>query len=236
MTIAIIAAMKEEAAVFKSRLTDVQPIDIPLGGFWTGKHDGRETLLLQCGIGKANAAAAAAVLMDRFRPELIVHYGAAGGLDPELGVGDTVVATEVAYSDADATAFGYAYGQVPQMPARYPADPRIAELARAALADAGLPGTIKFGLVTTADSFISQPEKASLFRRLFPEARATDMEGAAIVQTAFRFGVPWVVVRSLSDLAGHEAADSFDSNLDLAAERSADAAELILRRYRAWAG
>jgi adenosylhomocysteine nucleosidase len=57
------------------------------------------------------------------------------------------------------------------------------------------------------------------------------MEGAAVVQTAYQFGVPFLAVRSLSDLAGVEAADSFDANLDLAAANSAAVVVALVAAY-----
>ncbi|MXO81708.1 5'-methylthioadenosine/S-adenosylhomocysteine nucleosidase, partial [Paenibacillus sp. OT2-17] len=77
----------------------------------------------------------------------------------------------------------------------------------------------------------SQAERAHFIRSQFPEAKVTDMEGAAVVQTAYQFGVPFLAVRSLSDLAGVEAADSFDSNLDLAAANSAAVVVALVAAY-----
>lgn len=232
MKLAIIAPMEEEAAAFKPRLANLRRTgdgEVPI---YVGELNGSETILLQCGIGKANAAWTTALLIERYRPDGILHYGVAGGLNPELRVGDTVVATELVYSDVDATAFGYAYGQVPQMPASYPADERLLGIARRAVAEAPLEGAIVSGLVTTADSFVNRPSLAASIRSRFPSAQATDMEGAAVAQTAYRLGVPCLVVRSLSDLAGEDAKTTYQSNVDLASERAAAAAGAIALAWR----
>lgn len=232
MTIAIIAAMEEEAAALKGRLEGIHTIAEAGGVFHKGKLGGKDVVLLECGIGKANSALTTALLIDKFKPELIIHYGAAGGLDPELQIGDIVVATELAYSDVDATAFGYAYGQVPQRPARYAARPELLNFARRTLEGRSFGGRLVYGLITTEDSFIHRPERAARIRELFPETRATDMEGASIAQAAHQFGVPLLVVRALSDIAGREAAGSFKSYVDLAASNSGNVAELLAASYQ----
>lgn len=231
MSIAIIGAMEEEIADLKAQIEGIKMTQIANGIFYTGQLEGKEVILLQSGIGKANAASTTALLIERFSPELVINTGSAGGLDPALHVGDVVVATELTYSDVDGTAFGYTYGQVPQMPASYPVDPALLAFATEALGETRIEGQIVNGLITTADSFISQAERAHFIRSQFPEAKVTDMEGAAVVQTAYQFGVPFLAVRSLSDLAGVEAADSFDSNLDLAAANSAAVVVALVAAY-----
>ncbi|BBI30613.1 5'-methylthioadenosine/adenosylhomocysteine nucleosidase [Cohnella abietis] len=231
MSIAIIAAMEEEAAELKSQIDHIQTVTVAGGVFHSGQLRGKDIILLECGIGKVNAALTTAVLIDRYRPELIIHYGAAGGLDPALKIGDIVVATEVAYSDVDVTAFKYEYGQVPQRPARYSVEKKLIDVVQQSLAGKFFGGHIVYGLITTEDSFIYQPERSRRVRSLFPETKATDMEGASIAQTAHQFGVPFIVIRSLSDLAGNEAAGSFKSNVGLAARHAGNVAAEIVALY-----
>ena len=80
---------------------------------------------------------------------------------------------------------------------------------------------VAFGPILTADSFMSDPARVSVIRADFPQAFASDMEGAAIAEAAYQCGVPFLNVRSISDIAGQKAAESFDENLDLAAMRAA---------------
>uniref|UniRef100_UPI001D1582D4 5'-methylthioadenosine/adenosylhomocysteine nucleosidase n=1 Tax=Cohnella sp. REN36 TaxID=2887347 RepID=UPI001D1582D4 len=207
MRVAFIAPMSEEAAPLLGRFDHASETTVAGASFYAGELAGRETLLLRCGIGKTNAAWTTAVLIERYRPDLILHYGVAGGLAAGLRVGDVVLATELAYSDVDATAFGYEYGQVPQMPSRYPVEPGLLALAERAASSAGTEGRLARGLITTADAFVNRPEQAAAIRAHFPEVQAIDMEGAAIAQTASRFGVSCLVVRALSDLAGVEGRD-----------------------------
>ncbi|BCG57884.1 5'-methylthioadenosine/adenosylhomocysteine nucleosidase [Paenibacillus sp. URB8-2] len=226
MSIAIIGAMEEEVEVLRSRLENVRRTEAAGGSYYSGTLEGRDIVLLQSGIGKVNAALTTTLLIERYQPELIINTGAAGGIGSSLRIGDVVVGTELAYSDVDATAFlQYEYGQVPRMPARYPVPEEFLALARQLAAARKQDGRVLTGLITTADSFIGSKEAADFIRGRFPESLATDMEGAAIAQTAYRFGVPFLAVRAISDLAGSEAEGLFTSHLDLAA---VNAAEFVL--------
>ncbi|MNC33480.1 5'-methylthioadenosine/S-adenosylhomocysteine nucleosidase [compost metagenome] len=231
MSIAIIGAMEEEVAPILSKLKDFRSLKAGGGRLYAGVLDGQEVVLLQSGIGKVNAAVATALLLERFHCELIINTGAAGGLAAGLSVGDVVIAEELVYSDVDATAFSYAYGQVPQMPQRYPVAAGLLAQAQKLVRSGGRQEQIVTGLITTADSFISDPQRAVSIISRFPEAKATDMEGTAIAQTAYQFGVPFLAVRAISDIAGSEAAGLFKAHLEMAARNSADVVLEILARY-----
>ncbi|WP_025688363.1 5'-methylthioadenosine/adenosylhomocysteine nucleosidase [Paenibacillus zanthoxyli] len=222
MSIAIIGAMEEEVEWLLGRLENVHRSEAAGGMYYTGTLDGREIVLLQSGVGKVNAALTTALLIERYEPELIINTGSAGGIGSGLRIGDVVVGTELAYSDVDATAFErYVYGQVPRMPARYPVQEEFLALARQLSTARESEESVFTGLITTADSFIGRREAADLIRERFPESLATDMEGAAVAQTAYRFGVPFLAVRAISDIAGTAAEELFTSNLDLAALNAA---------------
>ncbi|WP_163115820.1 5'-methylthioadenosine/S-adenosylhomocysteine nucleosidase, partial [Acinetobacter baumannii] len=83
---------------------------------YTGKINGVDVALLKSGIGKVAAAIGTTLLLEHFRPDVVINTGSAGGLDAKLNVGDIVVSTEVRYHDADVTAFGYEPGQMAQCP------------------------------------------------------------------------------------------------------------------------
>ncbi len=125
--IAIMTAMPEEMEPLRALL---QPKEIYHNKVVHIEQAG-DLLLLQSGIGKANAAAACALLFQLFKPAALLNIGSAGGFAHDLHFGDVVVATELLYSDADATCFNYRLGQVPQMPPTYPADPQLLAAAQA---------------------------------------------------------------------------------------------------------
>lgn len=223
--IAVMTAMTEEMEPLRAPLPAEEVYHNKVVHIWRAG----DLLLLQAGIGKANSAAATALLLQQFAPDALINIGSAGGFAYDLHFGDVVVATEMLYSDVDATCFNYRLGQVPQMPPCYPADQRLLELARATAAQPEFAGKIRFGQVLTSDSFMSDPVRADYLRQTFPAALASDMEAAAAAQIAYTFGTPFLNLRSISDIAGQKAAQSFDDNLELASNRAVNFCRAILR-------
>ncbi|PQD96427.1 5'-methylthioadenosine/S-adenosylhomocysteine nucleosidase [Pradoshia eiseniae] len=220
MKIAIIGAMEEEVAVLREKIEESESVVIANTEYTSGKMHGADVILLKCGIGKVNAAMGTAVLLEKFKPDFIINTGSAGGYNPDLNVGDIVISTEVRHHDVDVTAFGYEYGQVPKLPAGFMADEKLVEIA-ARIAE-GIEGVqAGKGLIVTGDVFMSDPARADFVRGQFPQLQAVEMEAAAIAQVAYQFGVPFVVTRALSDIAGKESDVSFDQFLDQAARHSA---------------
>lgn len=231
MAIGIIGAMEEEIEWLYGQMEKVHREDAAGGVYYSGTLEGRDIVLVRSGVGKVNAAIAAALLIERYRPELILCTGTAGGIGSGQRIGDVVVGVELAYSDVEATAFSrYVYGQVPRMPARYAAPEEHVNLARI-IAGGQTENRVAFGLITTADSFIGRQEAADFIRGRFPESLATDMESAAFAQTAYNFGVPFLAIRSVSDIAGSEAGGLFAANLELAALNSARFVREWVKQY-----
>lgn len=227
-TIAVMTAMSEEMEPLREAL---HPQEVYRNKVVLIEKAG-DLLLMQSGIGKANAAAACALLFQLFQPAALLNIGSAGGFARDLHFGDLVVATEMRYSDVDATCFNYQPGQVPQMPPAYPAAPWLLNAAKAAARLPRFAGHIRFGQVLTSDSFMSSPSLADRLRQDFPQALASDMEGCAAAQIAYVFSRPFLNLRSISDIAGEEAAASFDDNLELAANRAVDFCLTLLERLR----
>ncbi|MEK4950922.1 5'-methylthioadenosine/S-adenosylhomocysteine nucleosidase [Bacillus sp. FSL W8-1127] len=221
MKIAIIGAMEEEVAILRNQIKSSSTDTIANSEYTSGKLKGADVVLLKSGIGKVNAAMSTAVLLYHYQPDVVINTGSAGGLNPELQVGDIVISTEVRHHDVDATVFGYEYGQVPQMPAAYLADKRLIEAAaRSAETLTGV--QVVKGLITTGDSFMSDPDRVESIRHKWNDLQAVEMEAAAIAQVCYQFGTPFVIIRSLSDIAGKESNISFDQYLEKAARNSAE--------------
>jgi adenosylhomocysteine nucleosidase len=181
---------------------------------------GTDVILLRSGIGKVNAAMSTTILLEKYKPDFIINTGSAGGFNPALNVGDVVISTEVRHHDVDVTAFGYEYGQVPQLPAAFLADEKLRSVAEsAALEMAEI--QVEKGLIATGDSFMQDPKRVEFVRTKFENLQAVEMEAAAIAQVAHQFGIPFVIIRSLSDIAGKESEVSFDQFIDKAAHNSA---------------
>ena len=225
MRIGVIGAMEEEVELLRKQLANHSVTEIANSEFTTGTYKGQELILLKSGIGKVNAAMSTTILLQGFKPDIVLNIGSAGGFDPDLEVGAVVISDEVRHHDVDATVFGYEIGQVPQMPAAYKANKELIELAVQAVDEIG-EHQHAVGLIATGDSFMSDPQRVAHVKRLFPDMKAAEMEAAAVAQVCFQYDTAFVVIRALSDIAGKESSVSFDEFLPVAAKHST---EIVLR-------
>ena len=134
-TIAVIGAMQPEIELLKGRLNNRESQHFGAFEIHCGELHGKRIVLTLSGIGKVNAAAATATAILKFSPDCVINTGSAGGLAQGLKVGDVVIGSETAHHDVDVTAFGYAIGQVPQLPPAFASDHALVTAAeRAAVA------------------------------------------------------------------------------------------------------
>ncbi|MCQ6273599.1 5'-methylthioadenosine/S-adenosylhomocysteine nucleosidase [Bacillus sp. V3B] len=220
MKIAIIGAMEEEVTILRDRIEDKTVEMIAGCEFTFGKMDGVEIVLLRSGIGKVNAAMSTTILLEKYTPDYVINTGSAGGYDPSLNIGDLVISSEVRHHDVDVTVFGYEYGQVPQLPPAFLADKELIKAAEEGAKEISEIQTTQ-GLIATGDSFMNDPVRVDYIRDKFSDLKAVEMEAAAVAQVAHQFQVPFVIIRSLSDIAGKESELSFDQFLEKAALHSA---------------
>lgn len=231
MRIGIIGAMDEEVDLLRSKMADIEEINLAGSEFYNGKIDNQEVVLLKSGIGKVNAAMGTALLIEKFHPDVIINTGSAGGFHKELNVGDVVISTEVRHHDVDVTIFGYEYGQVPRMPAYFSPNDNLVSVAEKSAEKINDIQVVK-GLIASGDSFMNDPERVEFIRSKMPELYAAEMEAAAIAQVAHQFEVPFVIIRSLSDIAGKDSNVSFDQFLETAAKNSAELILLMLEELK----
>ena len=159
-----------------------------------------DVLVQKCGIGKVNAALGAQRMINEFHPDCIISSGCAGGNGDDIQVKDVIVSTELCYHDVYCgTAIDNTtqYGQVQGLPARFPAD---ALLLRKATSLQTSDITLHSGLIVTGDWFVDSKEKMREIISHFPEAKAVDMESAAIAQTCYLNNVPFISFRVISDI------------------------------------
>jgi adenosylhomocysteine nucleosidase len=160
---------------------------------------------------------------------MIINTGSAGGFDPALNVGDIVISTEVRFHDVDLTAFGYEIGQMAQLPAAFEATTSLIDVAEQAAKTLSNLTVVK-GLICTGDIFMADPTKAEIARKNFPQMMACEMEAAAVGQVCFQFSVPFVIIRSLSDIAGKKSELSFEEFLPVAAKNASILVEAMIDR------
>jgi adenosylhomocysteine nucleosidase len=243
--IGLICAIPPELAELRAALEHDQRVEVGAFGFDLGRLDQQAVVLAEAGIGKVNTAAVATLLAARFHARILVFSGVAGGLDPDLTIGDLVIASKALQHDCGVIEserlHPYQAGHVPFFnPTRelgYRVDDgllahvqgRLEGLALPPLsAQAGGEGRrprLVYGTILAGDQFIHCEATRKRLHREF-QAQAVAMEGGALAQVAERLGLPWLEIRTLSDLAGAESRFDFAAFVDEVAASSA----MILRR------
>lgn len=182
-----------------------------LDGRNEGRLDGHDIRLAVAGIGKVNAAVTAAAMILDFRPDCVISTGVAGGLSAEMKAGDVVIGRQTAYHDVDCGS-GNLPGQVQGQPQRFDADVSLIPFAKKVLegAWARTPGRYFEGLIATGDQFVFREDAPAILAK-YPDALAADMESAALAQTCYRYGVPFLSIRMVSDVIAPDlSGDNFE--------------------------
>ncbi|KGX83159.1 5'-methylthioadenosine/S-adenosylhomocysteine nucleosidase [Pontibacillus marinus] len=228
MVIGIIGAMDEEVELLKTWMAVEHSETVASVTFYKGQLEGHDVVLLKSGIGKVNAALATSILHERYQPTHVINTGSAGGFAVDLNVGDLVISSEVRHHDVDVTAFQYEYGQVPNMPASYIPDEKLVEVAEKAAEEITDIQTVR-GLIATGDAFMQDANRVDFVRGHFPAMKAAEMEAAAIAQVCHHYETPFVIIRSLSDIAGQESNVSFEQYLETAGKNAATLIQKMIR-------
>jgi len=241
--IAILGAMDTETAPVLAVLDEPSPTSVRGIPCVSASLAGRRVVVAATGVGKVNAALTTTLVVERFAPSAVVFTGVAGALDPDLQPGDVVVAQVLVHHDL----LRYTEaGTLPRVvkspltgvpnPIEYPASPELLALALDAapgLVLEGIAGArpprVRFGTVATGDSFVGARAKREQLRADF-HAHACEMEGAAVAQVCRELGVPFLVVRGLSDRASGDAPEEARRNLAVAARNAAATALAVVRR------
>lgn len=231
MNVAIIGAMEEEVTILRDKIENMEQTTIAGCEFYSGALNGVQVTLLKSGIGKVNAALSTTILLNNFKPDVVINTGSAGGFLSSLNVGDVVISTEVRHHDVDVTVFGYEYGQVPGLPAAFVADEKLMAVAKKAAEHVSGMQVVE-GLIATGDSFMNDPVRVEAVREKMPNLYAAEMEAAAIAQVCHAFQIPFVVIRALSDIAGKESNVSFEQFLSKAALHSSQLIENMLTELK----
>ena len=234
--IALVSAMHEELAAVLARMPDEQKTVVAGREFWVGHWHGHEVVAVLSRIGKVAAATTATTLIERFGVTRIVFTGVAGGLAPQVKVGDVVVAREFIQHDMDASPL-FPRHEVPLTGmTRFAADAVLSDaLALAApLAmqdmlvtlpsnewlNLDLPNAqVHQGLIASGDRFVSQTVESQALQRELPDALAVEMECAAMAQVCHDYGVPLAAVRTISDRADDTAHVDFPRFIQSIASR-----------------
>ncbi|MHA1598615.1 MAG: 5'-methylthioadenosine/adenosylhomocysteine nucleosidase [Alphaproteobacteria bacterium] len=216
--LAVMGAMDEEVAHLRGDMT-ISDETIHAGIQVThGSFKGADIALAQSGIGKVNATICTQMLIDLYKPDAMFFSGVAGGLLPNMQVGDIIIASHLIQYDMDLTAFGRRHGELPGRDRMIECNPDMVQEAAAAydamFPDPGVGPNLMLGTIASGDRFIQDSDTLRWLQREF-SALATEMEGAAFGYTCHLNEVPFVVVRGLSDTADHNASNDFSANLEI---------------------
>ena len=193
----IIGAMEIETEGLRARMTDTREQTVSGIRFTEGLLEGYPTVVATCGVGKVAAALCAEAMILRFGVSALLNTGVAGGLAEGLVVGNAVVADRVVQHDMDTSAIGDPVGLISGLNLVYiPADKTLCETLAAACRAVGLHTVV--GTVASGDLFVARDEDKARIKAQF-DAVACEMEGAAIGQVAYTNGVPFAVLRAISD-------------------------------------
>ncbi|AKM32897.1 5'-methylthioadenosine/S-adenosylhomocysteine nucleosidase [Pandoraea faecigallinarum] len=249
MTLGIVAALHEEIADLLAEMAPGAHVEhVGMRDYHVGRLHGHDCVIVLARIGKVAAAATTAALIHRFDVREIVFTGVAGGLAHGLHVGDVVIADTLTQHDMDASPLFPRY-EVPLLGRASFDTERIlrdalAQAARDWLAeempariDAALRSELRMaapcvhiGQIASGDRFISSANEVTRLRGSLPQALAVEMEGAAVAQVCHEYGIPFAVMRTLSDAADDMAHVDFPRFLrDVASHYSHG----ILRRFLA---
>lgn len=187
MKIGIIVAMQKEQALILPLLSDMTTVNHGAVTLHCGKIGENDVAVMQCGIGKVNAAVGAVSLIDAFTPDLVINTGVAAGAGDEVAVMDMVIADRLVHHDF--WCIGEEWGHVPGSPLFFPA--RLPEIKET--------DGVKTGLIASGELFISSKDEVDAIRGHFPDVMAIDMESAAIAQVCNMRGVQFMCMRVISD-------------------------------------
>ncbi|QOP45355.1 5'-methylthioadenosine/adenosylhomocysteine nucleosidase [Sulfurimonas paralvinellae] len=219
MKIAIMGAMPEEVAPILERLDDVEEVNYAKNRYYKAKYKDIDVVVAYSKIGKVFSTLTAATMLQMFACDVLLFTGVAGAVNPELKIGDLVVANKLAQHDLDITIFGHPHGYVPEGSVYIEADKDLIALSKIVASEMGV--NVKEGIIATGDQFIASEERKNFIAETF-KADALEMEGASVAVVCDALGVPFFILRSISDSADMDAGFNFEEFVESSAKVSAE--------------
>lgn len=196
--IGILCAVELELLPYRRVLRNLSIYNKAKLTFYIGTIDKIEVVVLACGVGKVNAAIATQLLIDHFKVQCIIVSGTAGALDPHLVIGDSVISTQAMYYDVEPSQL---IAHHPQFPENHIlADENMLNCCRCLVDNNEFSNNVYFGKIVTGEAFVKE-NREQLF--LQNQALCVDMETASIAHVCFVFHIPFIAVRSISDIDIH---------------------------------
>lgn len=219
MLIGIIGAMDIEVQALKDLMTDPEIRTISTVDFYSGTINGMKVVVAVAGVGKVNAAVCTQTMILEYNPSYIINVGVAGGLAPELGIGDIAVAENVVEHDMDTSPIGDVPGYISGINiVRIPCDSWLSEMMCKASSHIDGIKVLK-GTIASGDQFISTDAERCKITDNFG-AIAAEMEGASIGHVCYMNKVPFGVLRAISDGANSDSSMDYPTFAKIAAAHS----------------
>ena len=217
--IAIMGAMREEIAPLLSKMNDVKSFIYASNTYYEGTYKGKELVVAYSKIGKVFASLTATIMIEKFDCKTLLFSGVAGGISPELEIGDLIIADKLCQHDLDISAFGHPFGFVPEGDVFVSSDKGLREIAKEVATEQNI--LLKEGTIATGDQFIANNERKNWISETF-KADALEMEGASVAVVCDALNIPFFILRAISDTANGQAEFDFDTFLESSAKVSAD--------------
>ncbi len=228
--IGIIAAMNEEMQQIKNIMKNIVEKNIYNLKFFEGKIENKECVLVECGIGKVNAARTTQIMIDNYEIEYIVNIGTAGAIDEDLNVTDVVIGDKIAQHDFDITAFGHEKGYITGIGKYVYSNKNLVNKCKDIMQklDKDNSYKVKVGSIASGDIFCTSRELANNISNEF-NSSCVEMEGAAIGQVCYLDNIPFIIIRSISDSPNGNNNIDFDTYLEIASKRGARFLQELLK-------
>ena len=219
MRIGIMGAMREEIEPILELVDEISgEIDYGKNRYYKAHYYGVELIIAYSKIGKVNSALTASTMIEKFEIDILLFSGVAGAINSNLHIGDLIIATKLCQHDLDITAFGHPYGYVPESKIFVESNKTLNEIAKKVATK--LNKKLIEGIIATGDQFIADSKKKEWIKETF-QADAIEMEGASVGFVCDALGVPFFVLRAISDSADTDAGFDFDKFLESSAKESA---------------
>lgn len=216
--IGIIVAEIEEMESVKEIMENIRSIDIYNLKVYTGKVNNKDFLLVRAGVGKVNAARVCQIITDKFDLECVINVGSAGGLNENLNIGDIIVGEKLVQHDFDVTAFGREKGFIPETGKFFESDKTLLEKCKNIKIDNQ---KVVTGVIGSGDIFLTDTDLKEKIKKNF-SCDCVEMEGAAIAQVCTLNKIPFLVIRSISDIPNGKNEIDFNEYLKFASKNCAE--------------
>ena len=217
--LAIMGAMEEEITPLLSHFTDIQKNEFANNVYYEAKLNNLDVVIAYSKIGKVFSTLTATTMIEKFGCDTLLFSGVAGGVNPELKIGDLIVANKLSQHDLDITAFGHPHGYVPGGAVYVNTDEKLKNIALEVAQENNI--KIIEGIIATGDQFVCDEKRKDFIANTF-NADALEMEGASVAVVCDALKVPCLILRAISDTADMDAGFNFEEFLETSAKNSAN--------------